>query len=279
MTSATTPSTEFGIDGHAGHLVARRWEAAAPTYVALLCHGYGEHIGRYEEVATRLAGDGAAVYGIDHVGHGRSDGDRVLVEDFEGVVDDVRRLERTARAEHPDVPVVLVGHSMGGMIGARYAQRYGADLACVVLSGPVIGRWDAVTALLAAEEIPDAPIDPDILSRDPAVGRAYVDDPLVWHGPFKRPTLEALQSCIDTISAAGPIDTTPVLWLHGEDDQLVPMAASREGWQLIAGPGAEQKSYPGARHEIFNETNRSEVLDDVLTFVHAHVPTPARKSG
>jgi len=275
MTTATTPSTEFGIDGHAGHLVARRWEAAAPTYVALLCHGYGEHIGRYEEVASRLAGDGAAVYGIDHVGHGRSDGDRVLVEDFEGVVDDVRRLERTARAENPDLPVVLIGHSMGGMIGARYAQRYGADLACVVLSGPVIGRWDAVTALLAAEEIPDAPIDPATLSRDAAVGRAYVDDPLVWHGPFKRPTLEALQSCIDTISAAGPIDTTPVLWLHGEDDQLVPMAASREGWQRIAGPGAEQKSYPGARHEIFNETNRSEVLDDVLTFVHAHVPTPA----
>ena len=105
------------------------------------------------------------------------------------------------------------------------------------------------------------------------MGRAYVEDPLVWHGPFKRPTLEALQACIDTINEAGPIDTTPVLWLHGEDDQLVPMAASREGWQRIAGPGAEQKSYPGARHEIFNETNRSEVLDDVLAFVHAHLPT------
>ena len=91
MKTATTPSTAFGIAGHAGHLVARRWEAGAPTYVALLCHGYGEHIGRYEEVATRLAGDGAAVYGIDHVGHGRSDGDRVLVADFEGVVDAVRR--------------------------------------------------------------------------------------------------------------------------------------------------------------------------------------------
>jgi alpha-beta hydrolase superfamily lysophospholipase len=272
MTSATTPSTELGIDGHAGHLVARRWEAADPAYVVLLCHGYGEHVGRYEEVATRLTADGAAVYGIDHVGHGRSDGDRVLVEDFEGVVDDVRRLEHTARTEHPDLPVVLVGHSMGGMIGARYAQRYGAELACVVLSGPVIGRWDAVTALLAAEEIPDAPIDPDTLSRDPAVGRAYVEDPLVWHGPFKRPTLEALQACIDAINAAGPIVNTPVLWLHGEDDQLVPIAASREGWQRIAGPGAEQKSYTGARHEIFNETNRSEVLDDVLTFVRAHLP-------
>ena len=70
MTTATTPSTEFDIDGHAGRLVARRWEATDPTYVALLCHGYGEHVGRYEEVATRLATDGAAVYGVDHVGHG-----------------------------------------------------------------------------------------------------------------------------------------------------------------------------------------------------------------
>ena len=274
MTTPTTPSTELGIDGHAGHLVARRWEATDPTYVALLCHGYGEHIGRYEEVASRLAGDGAAVYGIDHVGHGRSDGDRVLVEDFEGVVDDVRRLDQTARAEHPGLPVVLVGHSMGGMIGARYAQRYGDDLACVVLSGPVIGRWDAVTALLAMDEIPDVPIDPSTLSRDAAVGQAYVDDPLVWHGPFKRATLAALQTCIDAINDAGPVTSTPVLWLHGEEDQLVPMEASRTGWQRIAGPGAEQKSYPGARHEIFNETNRSDVLDDVLAFVHSHLPEP-----
>jgi alpha-beta hydrolase superfamily lysophospholipase len=270
----TTPSTEFTIEGHAGSLVARRWATTDPRYVALLCHGYGEHVGRYEEVATRLAADGAAVYAVDHVGHGRSDGERVLVEDFEGVVDDVRRLEHAARAEHPGLPVVLVGHSMGGMIGARYAQRFGADLACVVLSGPVIGRWDAVTALLAAEEIPDTPIDPDTLSRDPSVGRAYVEDPLVWHGPFKRPTLEALRRCIDAINEAGPILATPVLWLHGEEDQLVPMAGSREGWSRIAGPGAREKSYPGARHEIFNETNRAEVLDDVVAFVHDHLTTP-----
>ena len=274
MSAATTPSTEFDIDGHAGRLVARRWQAASPTYVALLSHGYGEHVGRYEEVATRLATDGAAVYGIDHVGHGRSDGERVLVADFEGVVDDVRRLERVARADHPGLPVVLIGHSMGGMIGARYAQRFGADLACVVLSGPVIGRWDAVTALLAADEIPDAPIDPATLSRDPAVGQAYVDDPLVWHGPFKRTTLEALQACIDAVNAGGPIVATSVLWLHGEEDQLVPIEPSREGWARIAGPGARQKSYPGARHEIFNETNRAEVLDDVLAFVHDHLPPP-----
>ena len=271
-TTTPTPSTELDLDGHAGRLVARRWEASDAAYVVLLCHGYGEHVGRYEHVATRLAWDGAAVYGVDHVGHGRSEGERVLVTDFEKVVDDLHLLEDVARSEHPGLPVVLVGHSMGGMIAARYAQRHGSGLACVVLSGPVIGRWDAVGALLAADEIPDAPIDPAVLSRDAAVGQAYLDDPLVWHGPFKRPTLEALERTIDRIAAEGPIDTTPVLWIHGEDDHLVPMEGSRTGWSGIAGARSRARSYPGARHEIFNETNQDEVLDDTVAFIRKHVP-------
>ncbi|HET8598920.1 MAG TPA: alpha/beta hydrolase [Segeticoccus sp.] len=267
-----TPGTDIELTGHAGKLHALRWlPTGDPTYVALLCHGYGEHIGRYEWVASRLAADGAVVYGLDHVGHGQSEGDRVLIGDFEPVVDDVHGLEQCARSEHPGLPVVLIGHSMGGMIAARYAQRYGESLACAVLSGPVIGRWDAVTQLLAADEIPDTPIDPATLSRDPSVGDAYVADPLVWHGPFKRPTLEAMNACLATITKAGPVESTPVLWLHGAEDPLVPYDGSAQGWQTLAGQRSEAKSYPGARHEIFNETNKEQVLGDVLTFVHAHL--------
>ncbi|MEE2034660.1 alpha/beta hydrolase [Rhodococcus chondri] len=265
-------ATAFTVEGHIGTLAARRWEPAEPSWIALLCHGYGEHSGRYEYVATRLVTDGAAVYAIDHIGHGLSSGERVLIDDFETVVDDVRLLELTARREHPDLPVVLVGHSMGGMIAARYAQRYGADLAAVVLSDPVLGTWATVDTLLAAPEIPDTPIDPSTLSRDPDVGRAYVEDPLVWHGPFKRRTVEALKICLDTIGGAGPIDTVPVLWLHGEDDRLVPIDGTSAGWSTFAGSGSSSKIYPGARHEIFNETNRDEVLSDVLDFVHRHLP-------
>lgn len=268
----TTPSSEFEVDGHAGRIVARSWEAATPSYLAVLVHGYGEHIGRYEWVASRLTADGAAVYGPDHVGHGRSEGDRVVVEDFEGVVDDVRLVVQHAQDEHPGLPVVLIGHSMGGMISARYAQRFGAELACVVLSGPVIGGWQAVTDLLAAQEIPDVPIEPSTLSRDASVGEAYVADDLVWHGPFKRPTLESLQRTIDTINDAGVIDSVPVQWLHGEEDHLVPIGPSREGWAKIAGPKSQQRTYPGARHEIFNETNKDEVVGDVIAFIHGNLP-------
>lgn len=272
QTEQPTHASLFTLEGHAGALSARHWEGEDPAYVVLLAHGYGEHVGRYEWVAAQLVADGAAVYGVDHVGHGRSEGERVVIDGFEGVVDDLRLLEERARAEHPQLPVVLLGHSMGGLIAARYAQRFGADLAAVVLSGPVLGSWQAVTDLAGVEDIPDEPIDPSTLSRDPEVGQAYVDDPLVWHGPFKRPTLDALQAALDAVDAAGAVDTVPMLWLHGEDDRLVPIEPSRAGWARISGPDSAQKSYPGARHEILNETNRAEVLADVLVFVRAHLP-------
>lgn len=262
---------ELEIEGHAGRLHAQCWEGAEARYVTLLVHGYGEHVGRYDWVAERLVRDGAVVYAVDHVGHGRSVGERVLIEDFERVVDDVHTLDELARAQHPGLPVVLVGHSMGGLIGARYAQRYGDRLACVVLSGPVMGHWQAVDDLLAADEIPDAPIDPATLSRDPAVGAAYVEDPLVWHGPFRRPTLQALRTTIDRIGTEGTVTGAPMLWLHGEEDQLVPYSGSAQGWPQIAKDGDQARTYPQARHEIFNETNKEEVLDDVVGFVHRHV--------
>ncbi len=276
---STMPETfAFTLDGHVGTLAARRWEAVTPRYIALLCHGYGEHAGRYDHVAAALVADGAVVYAVDHAGHGLSDGERVLVTDFEHVVDDFRLLELTARNVHPALPVVLIGHSMGGMIAARYAQRFGDELAAVVLSGPVIGTWAVVDELLAVDEIPDTPIDPATLSRDPEVGRAYVEDPLVWHGPFERRTVEALKSCLELITSAGAIDTVPVLWLHGEEDRLVPLDGSAAGWATLAGARASSKVYPGARHEIFNETNQDEVLNDVLDFVHRNLEdtrTPA----
>lgn len=259
---------EFALTGHGGALHARRWPTPErPAYVALLCHGYGEHIGRYEWVAETLGADGAAVYALDHVGHGRSEGERVLIEDFEPVVEDFRLLEQAARADHPDLPVVLIGHSMGGLIATRYAQRFGTDLAAVVLSGPVLGRWEAVEQLLPMPEIPEVPIDPETLSRDLAIGEAYDDDPLVWHGPFKRATLQALVAGMETIAAGGRLGDVPVLYLHGEDDQLVPLDPSMSGWAVVAGRHTDQRIYPGARHEIFNEVNKDEVLGDVTAFV------------
>jgi alpha-beta hydrolase superfamily lysophospholipase len=200
-----TESREWSYQGRLGRLVARTWNGGAePTHVVVIAHGYGEHIGRYERLADALVDDGAVVYAVDHVGHGKSEGERVLVEDFEDVVTDLHHLDETARREHPGLPVVLLGHSMGGLIGARYAQRYGDALAAVVLSSPVVGRWDGLTELLALDEIPDVPLDVTTLSRDPGVGQTYAADPLVRHGPFKRTTLEALRRGLEAVARARP---------------------------------------------------------------------------
>lgn len=265
-----TKSTEFAFDGDEGTRVVRVWRRE-PRYVALLCHGYGEHVGRYEDVADVLVRHGAVVYGVDHEGHGKSAGERVLIADFEAVVDDFNALDESARGQNPGLPVVLIGHSMGGMIAARYAQRYGETLTAVVLSGPVLGSWAVLPQLLAMDEIPETPIDPATLSRDPAVGEAYAADPLVWHGAFKRRTLEALQDGLDTITKIGPLGTVPTLWLHGEDDQVVPLDGTRRGIERLRGTHFQEKTYPGARHEIFNETNKDEVLADVTAFIDAQL--------
>lgn len=260
------------VPGTRGEVAVRVWPLPAalprPRFVALLAHGYGEHTGRYEEVARVLTRLGAAVVGPDHMSHGVSAGERVLIEDFENVVTDLHAAAGLARARHPGLPVVLVGHSMGGLIAARYAQRYGSALAALVLSGPVIGSWGLTERLLAADEIPDTPVGPSSLSRDPSVGAAYAADPLVWHGPMKRPTVEAFARALETVRAAGDVGRLPVLWLHGDDDRLVPLTGSRPGVEaLTATLPAVVRIYAGARHEVFHETNRAEVFADLTDFL------------
>ncbi|MEU0738945.1 lysophospholipase [Streptomyces sp. NPDC006134] len=258
---------EHVLTGTRGRITAREWPHPAPRYVALLVHGYGEHIGRYEEVAGVLAGHGAAVFGPDHTGHGRSAGERVLIEDFEEVVTDVHAVADLARTAHPDLPLVLIGHSMGGLIAARYAQRHPERLTALVLSGPVIGDWELPRRLLALDEIPDTPISPAALSRDPAVGAAYAADPLVWHGPMKRPTLESFVRTLETVAKGGGVGPLPLLWLHGDDDRLVPLPGSRPGVERLADGHLTERIYPGARHEVFQETNKAEVFADLTRFL------------
>ncbi|ASK65803.1 lysophospholipase [Brachybacterium avium] len=267
-------STEFSLTGHGGTLAGRAWARPDPRWIAVLSHGYGEHVGRYEWVAARLQDAGAAVYAADHLGHGRSDGQRVLISDFEPVVEDLDLVVQHAASQHPGLPVVLIGHSMGGLIAARYTQRHAGSLAATVLSGPVLGSWATVDELLALEEIPSTPIDPGTLSRDPAVGADYAEDPLVWHGDFVRSTLEGLQQAMRTLEEAGSVGEHPLLYLHGEADRLVPLPASWEGLQTLRGPRTFVKTYPGAQHEIFNETNRDEVIGDVIGFVEGVLALP-----
>lgn len=268
---ANPSDSAFTLTGHGGEIVGYRWSPdRAPEYVVLLAHGYGEHIRRYDHVAQRLTADGAVVYAVDHLGHGESAGERVLIDDFDAVVDDLHLAEDLARAEHPGLPVTLIGHSMGGMIAARYTQRYGEGLRAVVLSGPLLGPAALVAAMLPLDEIPDAPLPPEALSRDAEVGRRYAEDHLIWHGAFKKPTVVAMDTTLRSISADGPLPA-PAIWLHGTDDQIVRYEDSAIGWAEIKPADNAEKTYPGARHEIFNEIDKDETIGDAIAFLRARL--------
>jgi alpha-beta hydrolase superfamily lysophospholipase len=246
-----------------GRVQVRRWPTGDPARLVVLVHGYGEHIGRYEHVAQALVARGSAVVGPDHVGHGRSAGEQALVEDFEPVVDDLRAVVHDARG---DLPVVMVGHSMGGLIATRYAQRHPDDLAGLVLSGPAIGLGPVMEGWLAAPEPPSDPIDVAVLSRDPEVGEAYAADPLVWHGGWKRPTLEAFVAADKAIAAGPGFGDLPLLYVHGAADQLVPIDLARPVVERLAGPDSAFHVLDGARHEVLNELGQEETIGLVASF-------------
>jgi alpha-beta hydrolase superfamily lysophospholipase len=251
---------ESNVPGHAGELAVRTWPNLDAGWLAVIVHGYGEHSGRYAHVAEALVRAGALVVASDLVGHGRSEGERALIADYDGVVAD---LAATVSSAASDLPTVLVGHGEGGLVAARYAQLN--PLAALVLSAPVLGTWEGLDRLGAQGA--GEPVDPDLLSRDPEVGKRYAADPSVWHGPYKRESLEALERALDQVNYGPALEHLPTLWLHGDADDLVPLADTRTGTDRLRGLLFEERVYPGARHEVFNETNSAEVLADVVAFV------------
>lgn len=110
------------LRGHRGRIVVHRWTSPTPRFVALVAHGYGEHAGRYAHVAGRLVAEGATVYAPDFEGHGRSDGDRARFETIDDLVDELKSVYEASRTAHPGMPIVLVGHSLGGLIATRFVQ-------------------------------------------------------------------------------------------------------------------------------------------------------------
>jgi len=263
---------QFELDGSEGRISVRVWDHPGARRVVVISHGYGEHVERYDHVARALRARGAAVYGPDHLGHGLSAGERVLITDVEHVVDDLVQVIERARAAHPGLPVVLLGHSMGGLIATRLAQRPGRPpLAGLVLSGPAIGLGP-VLAQLAEAGFADLPLDVAALSRDPAVGEAYAADQLVWHGAWKAPTVAALGRAQDAVEEGPTFGDLPLLWIHGTEDALVPIVFTKAAVERLHGADFTAHEHEGGRHETFNETDKERAIDLLCGFVERVAP-------
>ncbi|MFE6102908.1 alpha/beta fold hydrolase [Streptomyces laurentii] len=275
MTEETTARRFAGVR-HPIHLHV--WPPGpAPRYLAVFVHGYADHAGRYGRLADALTRHGAAVYAPDHAGSGRSGGPRALVTDHDEQVADLATAVERARADHPGLPVVMIGHSVGGMVAVRYAQRHPEDLAALVLAAPVLGSWHTATSLLAFAEIPEMPVDVgSVMSRDPAEAARYNADPLIWHGAFVRDTLESVVTCLERINGGEGLAFLPTLWLHGDADPLALIDETRAGVEKIRGFHLAERVYPGALHGLFHDEERDRVTADLTAFLDDALTVPTR---
>jgi alpha-beta hydrolase superfamily lysophospholipase len=254
-----------------------------PRAVLVIAHGAGEHIGRYQHVAARLVSDRHAVYGLDHRGHGHSEGPRALVDRVANAVADLDQFVVMAAGEHPGLEVFLLGHSMGGCIAVRYAMAHQDRLTGLLLSGPLAAleaapasvRLVAKVLSVVAPGLHAFAVDPTLVSSDPAVVQAYVDDPLVFHGKLPVRTIAELAAAVESFPDGIGAITIPTLIMYGTADKLAPPAGSE---MLGSRLGATDKTvipYDGLYHEILNEPEQQRVMDDMCAWLTAHVGVPA----
>lgn len=271
--------TESHFRGAGGHSLLRRtWAPPEPSALLVLSHGFAEHSGRYDPFGVWFAARGYAVSAHDHRGHGRSEGARCHVRRFDDYLDDLAVALETARAERPDVPVFLVGHSMGGLITAAFARERQPDVAGIALSGPALSLGadvSRVKLLLARVLSRVAPrlrmasgLDPNGLSRDPEVVRAYQEDPLVETKMTAALGAELLRAVQRTSKGAADLKL-PLLVLHGEADPLCDVEGSRAFVAAATHAKPRLITYPGLRHEIFNEPEHEQVFGDLLDWIRA----------
>jgi alpha-beta hydrolase superfamily lysophospholipase len=267
--------TQSHLPGATGDLLFRRsWLPKTAERIIILVHGYGEHSGRYEQTASDLARASFEVHAYDQKGHGRSGGARCYARRFDHLLDDLDGFVATVRAERPPLPIVVVGHSLGGLEVAAYASQRDPNVAGVVTSGALLtvpddvspAREIAVRVLkwIAPRFLIESQLDPDALSRDPEVVRAYLDDPLVQRKITTSLASEMLSAIKRTDAASVRV---PMLLLHGEDDPICPVAGSRDFFEKLNVTQRGLCTYPGLRHEIFNEAERATVLGDLIGWV------------
>lgn len=260
--------SETSFNGTEGRVFYSKWEPdGPPRRIVMLVHGYAEHGARYGHVAEALTAHGAVVYAEDHIGHGRSEGERALITNFNHVVDDMHTLAEMARGDYPGIPLVLVGHSMGGLLSGRFAQRWPEKVAGVGFSGAVIGDWQWARDAIGAAALPEVEFDPMAISRDPAAGASYAADPLVYHGQYKRGLLEAEVEALDLFREANDRLTMPVLLMHGTEDPFVPFERSLQAVHDMPTEDVTVHLFEGARHELLNEINRDEITQRLVEWI------------
>ncbi len=253
------------------------WSPQQPIKaVMLIVHGLGEHSGRYANLVQRFVPQGFVVYGFDHQGHGKSSGPKGHIDSFQAYILDLNMMVERVKALYPGVPLVLFGHSMGGLITASYLVENQDRVSAAILSSPAIQAPDNVPRYLLKigrwlskfwPTLPVVQLESQGICRNSDVVKAYDADPLVNHGKMSARLGQELLDQMAWLRSQMTNIRLPMLVVQGEHDLLVDASGAQ---QLIDNLGSNIKKiimYKGLYHELINEPEREIVLNDIELWV------------
>ena len=280
---AFSPDREWVVQARDGTgLFVRRWvpgDGAARGGV-VITHGMGEHAGRYDHVARRLAAAGLRVHVWELRGHGRSGGARGDARDYETLLDDLAAVWEVARADAAGGPVFLYGHSMGGQIALNFAVRDAPDAAGLAITSPWLRlafeppRWKRALAGVAARVWPalaqDTDVGPEVLSRDLAFLQGMPDGRLVHQRMSARMYAGVTEGAVRGGGVGGGLEY-PILLIHGTADGVTSAGATEEFFNALRSGDKRLMLVRGGLHETHNDLCREEVMEGVLGWVGERV--------
>jgi len=253
--------------------------ARKPKAILLVAHGMFEHSGRYVNLANYFVPKGYAVYGLDHRGHGKSEGLRGYVEHFSDYLNDLEAFFDIVRGEQGDTKLFLIGHSMGGTIATAYAIHHQHELAGLILSGAGLKPPGDVSPVLltlapiAARLLPKLgtiAFDPAAACRDQDAIDTVTNDPLFYHGKvcirLGTEMLKQIQELPHQISWLN----LPILIMHGTADKLSDPAGSQMLYQRAGSKDKTLKLYEDFYHEVFNDPEHEQVFADMEAWLASH---------
>jgi alpha-beta hydrolase superfamily lysophospholipase len=259
----------------------RRWQPEKKEQsIVVILHGYGEHGGRYGELASRLTADGSTVYAPDLPGHGRSDGTPAYIPRIESFAEEIGHFIREVVGPPEGTPLFLMGHSMGGGLALLFAIEYQQLFHGLILSGAAVrtgGGSSAAVKLIArivaaaAPRLPLVPFASEGISRSEDVVRSYKKDPLVYTGRMRARTgteILRLESLFPPERLAEL--KLPVLIYHGGADPIMPPASSEYLYRHVGSGDKLHKVFPSAYHEVHHEPEREELFELLRSWIAGH---------
>jgi acylglycerol lipase len=270
-----------GVGGISIH--TRSWQpSSSPRAVMILIHGFNAHSGYLVWPAEQFSANGFATYALDLRGRGQSGGERFYVQELSDYLTDVDTLVESARAEHPGLPIFILGHSAGGVIASSYVYEHQDKIAGLVCESFAFDVGLPHLVQLALEGV--AKLAPHVhvfslnnadFSRDSEAVERMNNDPLIHKESQPAETARVLLLAADSLKEHMPAIKVPVLIIHGTADKATRPAGSQYFYDHTGSADKTLKLYEGHYHDLLNDLGKEEVMADIQAWLDVRVPVIA----